>query len=86
MDAHNRLATSVDQELDDVLCTLQLVGANESLQDHLFDDLVDLLVERLFVDLRARFAAGELSHPEYVSELSRLVASCSAVDLLTPSR
>jgi hypothetical protein len=82
VDAHDRLIARVAQEQDDVLCTLQLVQGNDELEARLFDQLVDLLVESTFLELRQRFLGGELPRGEYVDELARLAEQCREAGLL----
>jgi hypothetical protein len=82
VDAHARLAERVDQDTDDVLCTVQLVRANAELTDRLFDQLVDLLVERVFLGLRSELAAGEITRQAYAAEVAELAASCRQAGLL----
>ena len=50
----------VSQEQDDILGTLQLVRGDDLLEARLFEQLVDLLVEGLFLDLRQRYLAGDV--------------------------
>ena len=72
VDAQNRLIERVGAEQDDVLCTIQLV---------------DLLVEGMFLDLRRAYLAGDIARDHYVEELSRLADQCRNVGLLPlPSR
>ena len=52
VDAHQRLVDRVGQEQDDVLCTIQLVRGDDELKGRLFEQLVDLLIEGMFLDLR----------------------------------
>src|SRR4051795_12552834 len=59
VDAQNRLIDRVSSEQDDVLCTIQLVEGDQGLQGRLFDQLVDLLVEGMFLDLRRAYLAGD---------------------------
>lgn len=82
MDAHTRLITRVDQEQDDVLGTLQLVRGDGDLEARLFDQLVDLLVESTFLELRQRFLDGELDRVAYVDELAELAEQCRHAGLL----
>jgi hypothetical protein len=82
VDAHTRLITRVDQEQDDVLGTLQLVQGNEELEARLFDQLVDLLVESTFLELRQRYLDGELDRDAYVDELADLAEQCRNAGLL----
>lgn len=82
MDANDRLAGQVSQEQDDVLGTIQLVKGDTTLEDRLYDQLVDLLVEGLFLDLRRRHARGELDSDCYIAELGSLSAMCRDVGLL----
>ena len=87
MDAQNRLIERVGAEQDDVLCTIQLVEGDEALQGRLFDQLVDLLVEGMFLDLRRGYLAGDVDRDCYVGELSTLADQCRNVGLLPlPSR
>ena len=87
VDTQNRLIERVGAEQDDVLCTLQLVASDDVLQRRLFDQLVDLLVEGLFLDLRRAYLAGDVDRDEYVTELSALADQCRNVGLLPlPSR
>ena len=82
MDTHERLANQVTQEQDDVLATLQLVQGNGGLEERLYDQLVDLLVEGLFLELRKQHLAGEVSNDEYIAELGGLSAMCRQAGLL----
>jgi len=82
VDAHHRLVERVDQEQDDVLGTLHLVAGDPLLEDRLFDQLVDLLVEGLFLDLRQRYLDAALSRDSYVDELGHLADLCRSAGLL----
>jgi hypothetical protein len=87
VDAHDRLVQRVSQEQDDILGTLQLVRGDEVLEERLFEQLVDLLVEGLFLDLRRSYMAGEVERDDYVEELARLADLCRDAGLLPlPSR
>lgn len=87
MDAHERLATRVADEQDDILGTIQLVDGDDALQDRLFDQLVDLLVEGMFLDLREGYLAGSIEREAYVDQLSDLAERCRSRGLLPlPSR
>jgi hypothetical protein len=87
VDAHDRLVQRVGQEQDDVLGTLQLVRGDDVLETRLFDQLVDLLVEGLFLDLRQSYLDGKVERDEYVEELARLADLCREAGLLPlPSR
>ena len=87
VDAQNRLIERVAAEQDDVLCTIQLVQADDALQRRLFDQLVDLLVEGMFLDLRRGYLAGTIERDRYVDELAALAEQCRTVGLLPlPSR
>lgn len=87
MDAHERLSTRVADEQDDVLGTIQLIDGDPALQDRLFDQLVDLLVEGMFLDLRETYLDGTISRDDYVAELAELAERCRAEGLLPlPSR
>jgi hypothetical protein len=82
VDAHERLVQRVGQEQDDILGTLQLVRGDELLEDRLFEQLVDLLVEGLFLDLRQRYLEGEADRDGYVEELAQLADLCRDAGLL----
>lgn len=81
MDAH-QLGDRVASEIDDVLSTLPLVHANPALNDRLFEQLVDLLVEGLFVDCQQRYLGGEMDRAAYVAELGELAGTCHRAGLL----
>jgi len=72
----------VESEQDDVLCTIQLVDGDEQLQARLFEQLVDLLVEGMFLDLRREYLAGDLDRDGYVRELAALGEKCRQAGLL----
>ena len=74
-------------EQDEVLCTLQLVDDDPELSGRLFDQLVDLLIEGMFLELRGSFLAGDLDRDTYVDELANLADRCRLAGLLPlPSR
>lgn len=82
VNAHERLLHLVDDELDDVLATIQLVAGDDALEARLFERLVDLLVERAFLDLRRRQLNGELAPARYTAELTDLARRCRLMGLL----
>lgn len=82
VDSHERLANQVGQEQDDVLGTLQLVRGDGALEDRLYEQLVDLLVEGLFLDLRRQHLEGSLDREGYARELTELSAACRTSGLL----
>ncbi len=87
MDAHERLVHRVNAEQDDILGTIQLIDADDELHDRLFEQLVDLLVEGMFLDLREEYLAGALDRDQYVGALAELADRCRQVGLLPlPSR
>ncbi len=87
VDAHERLVQRVGQEQDDVLATLQLVRGDDLLETRLFEQLVDLLVEGLFLELRQRYFEGGVAREDYVEELAGLADLCRDAGLLPlPSR
>src|SRR3546814_13629911 len=81
VESHARLCGQIAQEQDDVLGTIQLVQGDAVLEDRLYDQLVDLLIEGLFLELRRRHLVGELAMDDYVDELSALSAACHDVGL-----
>lgn len=80
------LATDVDRELDDALSTLWLVRGNDQLSGRLFDQVVDLLLERILLDLRSDLVAGTVTASTFATELARLADQCRAVGLLAPEQ
>ena len=79
------MAKRVANDTSDVLATLPLVSGNPHLTDHLFEQLVDLLLEGMLVDLRGKLNQGVITSGEYASELATLAAQCRAVGLLDRS-
>ena len=87
MDAHERLVSRVADEQDDILGTIQLIDGDDRLQDRLFEQLVDLLVEGMFLDLREEYLEGALGRAAYVEQLAGLAERCHSMGLLPlPSR
>ena len=87
MNAHERLVQRVAAEQDDVLATLQLVRGDDALETRLYEQLVDLLIEGMFLELRQHHLAGDLAREEYVDELTALADMCRGAGLLPlPSR
>ncbi len=87
MDDHERLLHRVSEEQGDILSTIQLIEGDDALHDRLFEHLVDLLVEGMFLDLRDEYLEGSLDHDAYVAAISDLADSCRDVGLLPlPSR
>ncbi len=82
MSAHEQLVRRVWDEQDDVLSTLQLVRGDDALEGRLFDQLVDLLVEGMFLELRQSYLDGDLERDAYVAELGALVELCRSAGLL----
>src|SRR3546814_11195028 len=72
MDAHERLVTRVADEQDDILGTIQLIDGDEQLQERLFEKPVDLLVEGMFLDLRASYTERTLGRDAYIVALADL--------------
>jgi len=79
------VAKRVANDTADVLATIPLVSGNTHLTDHLFEQLVDLLLEGMLVDLRSQLVQGVITSGEYASELASLAAQCRAVGLLDRS-
>lgn len=77
------VARRVASDTDDVLASIPLVVGNPHLTDHLFEQLVDLLLEGMLVDLRRQLADGLLSSTEYGDELATLATQCRAAGLLS---
>lgn len=82
VDATDRLASQIRRDQDDVLASIQVLGPDVDGFDRLFDRLVDLLIEGLFVDLRRRFALGELDRETFTEEVTALARDCRAAGLL----
>lgn len=78
------LVTDVDREIDDALSTLWLVRGNEQLSTRLFDQITDLLLERILLDMRCELVAGRLTASTFATELARLADQCRSVGLLSP--
>jgi hypothetical protein len=79
------VAARVSADTDDVLATIPLVANNPRLTGHLFDQLVDLLLEGVLVGLRSDLAEGRISAQEFADELALLAAQCRSVGLLETS-
>jgi len=87
MDAHERLANRVAEEQDDILGTIQLIDGDARLEDRLYEQLVDLLVEGMFLTLREEYLDGAMARDEYVGLLADLADRCRKAGLLPlPSR
>ena len=80
------LVTDVDRELDDALSTLWLVRGNEQLSTRLFDQVVDLLLERILLGLRTELVAGHITASEFANQLAKLADQCRHVGLLSPEQ
>lgn len=78
------LATDVDRELDDALSTLWLVRGNDQLSARLFDQMTDLLLERILLGLRAELVAGTITASDFANQLAKLADQCRHVGLLSP--
>ena len=72
----------IEAEQDDVLATIQLVQGDEMLETRLYEQLVDLLVEGMFLELRRHYLSGDLPREEYVDELAALADLCRGAGLL----
>ena len=79
------VARRVARDTDDVLATIPLVAGNPLLTDHLFDQLVDLLLEAILVGLRGDLQHGRLDPVVYAAELAELAAQCRRAGLLARS-
>ena len=82
VDAHARLMARVAAEQEDILATLQLCGDDTALAERLWRQLVDLLVEGMFLDLRRGFLDGEIDRAAYVDELTSVAERCRSAGLL----
>jgi hypothetical protein len=82
VDAHARLIARVAAEQEDILCTLQLCGGDGVLAERLWCQLVDLLVEGMFLDLRRTYLVGDVDRVEYVNELTSVAERCRSAGLL----
>ena len=82
VEAHARLMDKVATEQEDVLSTLLLCDGDAGLGERLWAQLVDLLVEGMFLDLRRSYLAGELDRLAYLKELGLLADRCRTAGLL----
>jgi len=82
MQADDQMVREVGEEQDDVLASIQLVRGDRSLEDRLFEQLVDLLIEGMFVELRQAYLMAEMTSDAYVAELGILVDALSGAGLL----
>jgi hypothetical protein len=82
VDAHTRLLAQVAKEQGDVLETLLLCSEDTPIADRLWAQLVDLLVEGMFLDLRRRYLHGDVDRGEYVEELTTIAERCRSQGLL----
>ena len=82
VNADDQLVRDVWSDQDDVLASLALVRGDRALEGRLFGQLVDLLVEGMFLDLRQSFHNGHLGRDAYVAELGQLVEMCRTAGLL----
>jgi hypothetical protein len=82
VDAHARLLAKVAEEQDDLLATLDLCAADAPVADRLWTQLVDLLVEGMFLELRRSYLQGEVDREDYVEELTATAEQCRAQGLL----
>jgi hypothetical protein len=80
------IVNDVDQELDDALATLWLVRENDQLAGRMFEQITDLLLERILLELRSELIAGHLTATSFADQLARLAEQCRHVGLLTPER
>jgi hypothetical protein len=80
------IVDDVDQELDDALATLWLVRENEQLAGRMFEQITDLLLERILLELRGELIVGHLTATSFANELARLAEQCRNAGLLTPER
>ena len=78
VEPNTEIARQVARDMDDVLDAVLLLGAVGQPVSRLFDQLTDLLVESLFLTLRAELADGELDRSEFIA----LAARCQDVGLL----
>ena len=82
VDAHARLLARVAAEQDDVLATLELCGPDTPVAERLWAQLVDLLVESMFLELRRSYLVGEIERADYVDELTSIAERCRIQGLL----
>lgn len=82
MDELIRQSGRVTREQDDLLRTISLVRSNGELVRPLFDRLVDVCLEGLFLELRTMRNENRLSEDEYVVEVFRLAQQCREVGLI----
>ena len=65
-----------------MLATIQLVRGDDVLETRLFEQLVDLLIEGMFLELRQRYLDDALDREAYVEELGQLADLCRDAGLL----
>jgi hypothetical protein len=74
----------VDERLEDVLSMLPMAAADAASRDRLFSEVVDLLMDSILGELRARLDSGVISPRHYATELAVLASQARHVGLLTP--
>ncbi|MGQ0432594.1 MAG: hypothetical protein ACT452_09350 [Microthrixaceae bacterium] len=82
VNVHDQLVRRVWDEQDDILATVPLVQGDPTLEDRLFHQLVDLLVEGMFLELRQRHTSGAIERQDYLAELGELAELCRDAGLL----
>ncbi len=81
MAANEPLRDQIRAEQEDLLATVALVP-DSTLVDRVWGRLVDLLVEGLFLDLRAEHLDGTLDRVAYLAALDDLAIRCHRGGLL----
>lgn len=76
------LPAALDAALDEVLSLLPLVETEPGLADKVFGDLVDCLVEAVLHDVRVRHESDDLTRPDYLTEICRVVVQLQERGLL----
>jgi hypothetical protein len=82
VNSHEQLVARVDTDLDNLLAVLWIISEDHELNERLWTQLVDLLVESMLLDLRSDVLAGRLDQRTYAIELDDLAVRCRGAGLL----
>ncbi|HEU5151298.1 MAG TPA: hypothetical protein VFU19_12420 [Iamia sp.] len=76
------LPAALDAEIDEVLSLLPLLAAGMDVGDRVFSRLAEHLAQAVLHDVRMRHEAGEITRPEYMTEMCQLVVALQERGLL----